>query len=279
MSPRRVNPASTYQMSIADQSVQFDADAFDNVIRGQGVLLTHQRAMRCPSGMRDKNDSIRKVHSAHPNCSNGFIYYDMGSFQGLLTGNGLNAESRDIGNVDSSSAQLTLPRRYNPVGDEPTDRILVAPMDRFYFADESIIVANWELVDSSISGSDRLSFPAIKINKVVDSNLKEYSPSDYRIVKGNISWVNDSPGLDPETGLPVVYSVHYYYRPFFYVKSMGHEIRVTMVEDALGNRTLEKMPQSCTVQREYVFLNEEPQEDASSARQWRQPSDGSFGPR
>jgi hypothetical protein len=265
-------------------SIDFDVDAFDDAIRSKGVLFEHHSGMRCPVGVIDRNDTMRRPHEHHESCSSGFIYTRVGSFQGLLASNGLSVDIRDQGGGDNSTASLTAPRFYSEDDCKPVaDRIYLAPYDRLYYRDENILVKNWELVDAHLTGVDRLSFPVVAVlGDIVDNRGVRYPPGSFSVSGGRIVWAGpDQPGQDPDTGRGRVYSATYLYRPFFYIKSMTHEIRVTQISDPVdGDRRLEKMPQSCVVVREYVFLNQErDSESASDARQVREPADGSFGAR
>lgn len=278
---KRYVPTSVYPTLIpGGEAITFNIDAFDDAIKSQGVLFEHWRAMRCSVGMIDKHDSVRRPHEHHQNCSNGFIYTMAGEFQALLTANQLNKNITDIGKLDTSLATATCPRFYA----ESDIRPYLAPYDRLYYRDETILVPNWELVEASPIGLDRLAFPAVEVHDVEDSRGIKYFPGDYAIQNGQIKWLGQNqPGQDPETGKGIIYTIRYIYRPFWYIKYMIHEIRVAQAESPLtGERLLEKMPQTVMLQREYVFLNEEKDElapDASSARQQRSPSDGGFSDR
>jgi len=278
----RYKPPANIQTVLPEVAITFDTEAFDSLIKSQGVLFQHHIAIRCPVGIIDRHDTLRRPHEHHESCQNGFIYTVVGSFQALLTGNGLNAEFRDPGMADSSQAQASFPRFYSEGEGDEDQRVYLAPMDRLFWADENIRVPNWELVEAHISGRDRLSFPAVSVLQVIDSRGIRYGAGDFELVGGQVHWTGDhQPGIDPETDKGRIYSIRYLYRPFFYIKTMGHEIRVTAVEDPLtGERRIEKMPQSATIVREYVFINQEnDEESASTARQHRSPASGSFGPK
>lgn len=260
--------------------VDFDPEKFDEVISGAGVELEHWRALRCPVGMIDPDDTLRRPHEHHEGCSNGFIYTKVGCFRGLFSGNSMNSDPRDTGVADASTAQITCPRFYAGTEDNPTcrDEVLLAPYDRLYYANAAFVVPNWELIEAHPTGKDRLSFPAERVNIVIDANGKRYSPADFDVVNGWIHWKGQNqPGFNAETGKGVVYSVHYVYRPFWYVQRLGHEIRVANIDDGRGERVTERMPQSATIQREYVYLNQERDPvNSGDARQHREPADGSF---
>lgn len=282
MAPR-YKPEQTYQTQIPTlEAFNFDVDAFDDAIRSQGVMLEHYRAMRCPVGIIDRDDTVRRPHEHHEGCSNGFIYTKVGCFQALFTGNGSSSDSRDQGLAESSSAQITAPRFYAaPEGTpqhECKDRVLLAPYDRLYYPDASFVVGNWELVEAHPSGRDRLSFPAERITAVIDNTGKRYSDADWTVENGWLVWKgSNQPGLDSGTGKGRIYTVHFVYRPFWYVQKLNHEIRVAAIDDPELGRISERMPQGATIQREYVYLNKEQDPvNAGDARMHREPADGSF---
>ena len=49
--------------------VEFDPEEFDVAIRGAGVGFVHYRAMKCPVGIVDRDDS-RRPHEDHSGCFN-----------------------------------------------------------------------------------------------------------------------------------------------------------------------------------------------------------------
>ena len=282
MAPR-YKPTSTYPTQFpGGEAVSFDPVAFDEAIKSQGVMLEHHQGMRCPVGMVDRHDTVRRPHEHHAGCQNGFLYRCEGVFQGLFTGNNANLEFRDQGLADSSQSQVTAPRFYSSDTEVEPKRVYLSPMDKLYYRNEKILVPHWELIESSPDGNDRLQFPAVQVSRVVDNRNVSYGPGDYEVRAGNIVWLGQSaPGIDVETGKGRVYVVHYLYRPWWYIKTMSHEIRVTNIDnDQTGERQAEKMPQSCSVVREYFYLSKESDDAiADDQRLVRGPEDGSFPPR
>lgn len=266
MPGRKYVPSSVVETDIPDgQIVDFSPTNFDEVVAGRGVVFEHFAAMRCPAGLIDKTDSLHRPHPDHSGCSNGFIYRHVGTLQGVFSGNGREFRSTDAGLLDPSMAQITVPRTY--LDGKP---VFLAPMDRLFLAEEGIVVPNWEVVEASPLGIDRLLFPATMVLDIEDSRGIRYQLGDYQLQNGQIKWIGKNPGQDANTGKGIVYSVRYLYRPFWYVTKMNHEIRVFQTLDNDGNRRTERGPQSFTAQREYVFLNEAADDQARNASSLRQ---------
>jgi len=264
---------------LTNTQIYFDSERFSEAIVAHGVLMVHFRAFRCPGGMVDIDDS-RHPNECHLGCSNGFIYTMAGKLNVLFTGNSDSPTIQDIGVLDGSSAQVTFPGHY-----DSGDPAWVACFDRLYLAEENIVVPEWELVETHITGQDRLRRPAVLVQDLVDSAGNSYKQHvDFEVSEGQVKWVDGhGPGMDAETGKGKIYAIRYLYRPYFYIKHISHEIRVAQVDDPIsGERRTAKMPQSVTIQREYQFENEQKDPDAKHPESWRQqrgPREGSFGPR
>lgn len=262
-------------------AISFDNDATDGFIRSQGVQLVHYRAIRCPVGMTDLDDN-RRPHEDHAGCSNGFIYKKVGTVTTVLQGNSNPNKTTDVGFVDGASFYATFARCY----DDLEEKVRVAPYDRFYLVEENVLVPNWQLFLAHQTGEDRLNFPAVKIEHLIDARGIEYTQNEHFIVngRGQIEWLTENrPGIDLETGRGTVCSVRYHYKPFLYVGRILHEIRLSQADNPItGERGVEIMPQQAVVHREFMFLNEQKDEfakDSDSLRQQSSPIDGGFGPR
>jgi hypothetical protein len=273
-------PKSTtyYQTEIPDISISFDPTAFDAAVRSHGVKLEHWQAMRCPIGMTDLDDNQRS-HPDHSGCSNGFLYTRIGNITSLFTSNSTKQEQKDLGLVDGSSVVATFPRGY----DDCDSSFYPAQFDRFYLAEESIVVPTWQLTQTSPSGIDRLNFPIVKVEKIIDSRGVEYKQGDdFSICNGSIKWIpgRHRPTYDLETSKPGIYSIRYLYRPYYYCGTMLHEIRVAQIDSPINSdRSLVRMPQSATLHREWCFRNEANDTQArnpQSPRQEPHVNDGGF---
>jgi hypothetical protein len=271
-------PRQVYTTDLPNAAISFDVDAFDAALRSQGVTFIHWRAMRCPVGMVDEHDS-RRPHEDHSGCSNGFIYSMGGEITCLFTGNSTQSVMAEVGVMDGSTVSVTFPRYY----DGTETPVYVAPFDRLYLAEESVVVPDWQLFRHNPSGVDKLNFPVVSVQDLVDSQNRRYSLGDFEVRDGRLVWVGNRPGVDPETGRGLVCSVRYTYRPYWYVRQLIHEVRVSQVENPYtGVRQVQRMPQAALLQREYVFegsSTDTPSEVSDDPRDAKVPEVGRFGPR
>jgi len=311
-------PVEDILTTIPQERISFDNDAFDAMLRSQGVKLVHYQAMRCPVGMTALDDN-RRPHEDHAGCTNGFIYKKVGVITALFVGNSKHKNPSDLGYWDGSTVQVSFPRYYDQAEDCPADdkqEIFVAPFDRFYLHEESIVVPTWQLFLHHESGIDRLKYPPIKVQALMDSQGISYTEgADFVMFSNQLKWIGRQPseqmtvgpglttalapdGTDPTdiAGINIqnsgdstrgsVCSVRYLYRPFWYVGQIIHEIRVTQETNAYGDRSLKRAPQQVMLHREYVPLTKQADEPGSpgttssdSFRLMPGPADGGFGPK
>lgn len=266
----------SHDIVMAQEVVRFDPAAFDMVLRSHGVLMEHWRAIRCPLGIVDKFDA--RSHGDHSNCSNGFIYRHAGDVTVFFSGNGSNSTLEDMGVVDGSTTQVTLPRFY----DGGEKEIAVQHYDRFFLKEVAASSVNTQLIEAHITGTDRLQYHAIEVEHVIDANGVEYGDRDYDVRDGRIVWgSHNRPHHDPKTGRGTVYSIRYRYIPFWYAKNLIHEVRVSRIYDYEQDKeVLLRMPHAVQLAREFLFENEERDRDGNiSDRDIRAPRSGSFGAR
>jgi hypothetical protein len=263
--------------------VSFDQEAFDLLIESHGVRMLHYMAMRCPIGMIDPLD-IRKQHEEHAGCSHGFLYTYGGEISAVFTGGSGNSKQAAPGYVDDGQVSITPPRFYEGT----TTPFHATTYDRLYLAHEGVFAVTWETFEANASGIDRLAFLAEQVLILVDSEGNRYRQGiEYELVKGRIKWLGNVRPLvsHPSTGKGSVCSARYLYRPYWYVKSMPHEIRVARADLPDGTSIVQRMPQHLQLQREWLFEAElAPSVDSVAAnpvsdRQAPTPRVGSFGPR
>jgi hypothetical protein len=282
----KTDPYGTLDLvtEIPSTLVSFDADAFDEAIRSQGVRLVHYQALPCPVGLTNLDDN-RRPHEDHAGCTNGFLYGKAGVVTGLFTGNSKHKVPDEMGFWDSSTVQISLPRFY----DECDQRLYIAPFDRLYLDDEHLNVVTWQRYIHSDDGVDRLKYPVVEVVRLVDNAGIVYQEGDDFVVQqGLIKWVGRQPvpltGTDSDRG--AICAIRYTYRPYWYVGQLMHELRVTQITGDTGRHT-EKMPQQILAHREYVAQTKDQQPpgsagtgvDADMMRTVMSPMYGGFGPK
>lgn len=263
-------------LNLPEEELGFDPAAFDTMIRGNGVLMQHYRAIRCPIGVTDIFDP--RTHTNHSQCSNGFIYKHAGDVTVSFSGNSTSSRLQVMGIMDGSTVQVTVPRTY----DDSDKEFAVQIYDRLFLKELATTSVNTQLIESSITGTDRLQYKAVEVEHVIDSHGAEYVPGDFEIQDGNVVWSKDRrPPFDPKTNRGTTYAIRYRYTPFWYVDRLIHEVRVAKVMKFPEQEVkLERMPHGLLLKREYLFENEERVRNVKSDER-DQPSQrsGSFGSR
>ena len=283
MKNKKPTEGNQYLTDLPQDQISFDVSAFDETLRSHGTKLVHYKAMRNPIGMTDKYDIRRpdeEAINAGYDVSNGFIYKPAGEVTVFFYNNSMNTGHKDIGMIDNAQAVITVPRFYDS---DPAKRVYLSPYDRLCFKDCEISVPTWETVATSASGIDRLQYPAISVEYVIDNHGVEYfQDKDFVISNGNIQWLTQhKPGMNVKLGRPDIYVIRYLYQAHYYVKQLIHEVRVSQHTDpATYERTLERMPYQAVIQREYAFLSDRRSEDGKDKRDARTPEEGgNLGPR
>lgn len=280
--PRQASAAQGHQLPINlnDYQISYDKEQFDTFISGQGITVVHYRAIPDPTGMLSRGDN-HAVASSRAS-SDGFLYKRAGECKVLFTSNLQDYSIQDEGSISAATAYMTLPRFYS---DSPEEAVLVHPWDRFYLKDIEVRVVNFQLIEASSLGVDRLQYPATCVELLVDSSGTQYKQGvDFTITEeGHIKWQTQKrPGWNAELQRGVVYSVRYRYTPFFVCSRLIHEIRVSQVTNPANfQRNVERMPYFVQVVREHVFhdTNRDPKKpDADDRFQDAPPVGGSTGP-
>src|SRR5688572_17413775 len=277
MPPKPSAPETIYGLVFPSDAVSFDVEKFDEFIRSQGVQLVHFRAMPCPVGLSDPDD-MRQSHDHHQDCSNGHIYTKAGVITTGFLGNSADLRFQDMGRMDGSTVNIVIPRFYD---DKPNERVEVSELDRMYLQEEGITVTTFYRFAAHSSGVDRLIFPVVRVVDLMDSHGKRYKEGvHFEVSGGELRWFqNQGPGVDPATGKGTVCAIRFAYRPFWYVKSLVHEVRVCQAEDEFGERVVQRMPQQAVLQREYQFQKEQNDSQVISPEKRKKPGpdDGGFG--
>lgn len=263
--PRRRKPrkpeGNQIPTTIPSEQISFDREGFDEMIRSQGVRLVHYRAIPDPTGMLTRGDghpSGAEHGVVGPGGSDQYLYQEGGILQAFFQSNST-SEPLDVqGVISTSSAYITLPSTYEKTSENSeSEPVIVSDQDRFYLKDIEVRVVAKQFVEASVTGVDRLQYPATSVEYLVDSRGVRYCQGEDFILRedGTIYWTGQKqPGQDPGTGRGVVYSVRYRYVPFFIVARIIHEIRVAQVTDMMTfERSLERMPYQVYAVREKVY--------------------------
>jgi hypothetical protein len=250
---------SSESMDLPSVVVSFDRDAFVEFIDGSATRLAHWVAMPCPVGIVSLNDN-RRPHPDHSNCQGGFIYTFAGHIATALQGNTKKKSLEDGGFIDSSSQLATFNLQY-----EDGTPFSVAPFDRFYIeepATAQILIPMFERYVHSQSGIDKVKYPVESVQVLMDNRGEFFKQgTDFVVRNGGIVWTGTNrpaeqlgigPGYnDSGSDSGAVCAIRYFFRPYYYVGQVLHDLRVAQIDDVDG-RTLQRMPQQVMLYREYM---------------------------
>jgi hypothetical protein len=269
--PKVRNP-KTGQMFVGQQpagqsQVALNPQAFNELIHAHGIRMIHSRPMPCPRRL----DITAADHDPSCNeCHNGFLYYGDREFFGVMMGNDQNRQYQMNGTWDTSTSQILVPSKY--ADGKPFDLQL---FDQIEIPDFS--VRYYQLVEHSQMGIDKLHFPAVLVDKLIDANGREYHPGKDFFVndKGYIQWSlgGDRPGYNLDIDRGVIYSVNYYTKASFTVISLPHQMRVTQTMLEGGHGAQEIFPQLAVVRKD--FMPHDPADKVGSSDR-PEPRDGQF---
>ena len=205
-----------------------------------------------------KDSARRPDATPNENVSNGYYYIKAGTFHALISGNTKEVKATTGGVIDPSIAQITPCRFYESDFNCKPKRVYLAPIDRLYLTNSSILVTHSDLQEASISGVDSLKFPVVEVLDLVDSNGQDYTEADYDVKNGQIVWKDGRPrpGWNMEAGKGQVYSIRYLYQPYWYIHRIIHEIRVVQTINDEGESDMIQAPQSAIVAREFVHQDQ-----------------------
>lgn len=254
-----------------------DMERFDSFIEGQGVDIEIFSALICPL---EATSTEAGNHMGHSQCSNGFIYKCQGRIRAAFVGNSGNPNFQPYGIERDAVAYMTVPRFYDQPHGKP---VIIGHYYRIYLADCETPVVNSERIEHNATNIDRPSFPIMDVLALMDSHGKEYrSGVDFDIVGGDIHWRQGrDPGFQTDLNRGEIFSIEYTYKPFYYVKHIPHETRVTRVLHPItGEEQLVRAPYQLVLEREWVShtknrVLQEPGQQRSIAA----PRSGGFGPR
>lgn len=258
-------------------NVFFVPELFDSLVKQHGVLLEHFIALPCPQS--DKNiHNVRSNHKDH-SCEDGFYYVCAGRFLGIMTNSPKNDRFRAEGIIDSATCWVIVPRSYELNG----QKIYFSPYDKIYVADEKykeVLVPNFENMEASTTGIDRLRFPICQLTHIIDKNGQpSYQKDvDFKVTKdGDLQWISQNrPQFNPALSEGGVYSVRYLYRPYWYIATVEHEIRLSRVLNPnTDEKEVVRLPQYLRCIRERYFRDKNQTDQYDDPRETHVPSSGS----
>jgi hypothetical protein len=266
------------QLRFPAGSVAFDPDKIDQTIQSHGTRFLHYTAMFNPIGLIDENDARRPDAETDSDATNGLTYIKAGYFRAIISGNSKEIRAMEGGLLNSARAQITPQRYYEEQWGADPERVYLAPFDRLFLDNEKILVVRHELATAHETGLDRLRFPVAKVKAIVDSNGSQYYPDDYQIEEGCLRWVGKRPGINPNTGKGVVYSIRYLYRPYWLVDHLVHDLRLVQHEEMSKKETI-SMQQCAIINREYVYHSKQKDPERQDQESINAPADGGLSPK
>jgi hypothetical protein len=271
------------------QSVTMNPDAINNFIDGLGIRFMHFQAIPDPLFKRSE-DSPR--HSFNQEDSymfektnvytreNGFLYFPKAVVVGIFMSNSKNLQSSSAGLHNFSTASISFNRYYEGT----TEVVEISEYDKLIPCENGVefFTTSWQSLDHNPTGTDRLQYPAIAVRILIDSSGKTYKQDvDFTLQEGQIKWTGSNrPGYDKDTGRGRVCSVRYIYRPYYYVREVGHDIRIRpSIDQDTGIVSSKGSGPMCSIQREYVFVNSRNADDSDITQQLDNMDTDNTGPR
>jgi hypothetical protein len=276
-------------------------DAENNFISGLGILFDHYIAI--PNVLwEDTQGDIRRSFGEEGGnqfgldqkfafIENNFVYKYAGQVWGIFQGN--TKDFRDLANglYSESGAFVTFNRYYRNCD----KYITMAEFDKLIpsVSGEQFFSVNWEKTVANSVGRNRLQYRAVKITNVIDTRGVEYvEGKDFVNDCGDLVWLNtpdaSRPGINPKTGKGYLIAVRYTYKPWFYVKFLAHDVRISRSFDSVtgdyespvdenGHLAYRPGPMAANIVSEYVFRDQRTVSDEFDSQ--IQEGDDNEGPR
>jgi hypothetical protein len=222
--------------------------AFQDLIENHGIKMRIQRPVPCPN--------IRSLdapqHESNCNlCVNGSVHFDQREFIGAPMGDTMDRKFGSNGTWDLDQANIIVPTH-----DLNGQNLDVNYFDAIVLPDFS--VRYYQRVEHSQSGFDRLQFPALSLDFVIDSSGKQYRVGiDVIVEEGRLQWIGERPGYDPFLKVGKIYSVSFYTTPQFTVVGLPHQLRMAQTHIKAGQgqpaRNVQaRFPQLVVVRRDFI---------------------------
>lgn len=271
-------------------AVKSDALAWNDFISGLGMRMQHWSYIPYVLGASDVG-MLRFYESTPvpPSQTNNFIYDNNGiyKYEGdvfvIWQSNSKQLTMMPAGYYPQSNGMVTINRHYidseRIVGLSEFDKLIpVINGDPLEYAS-----VNWEKIQHNPTGIDRLMFQAVLVEHLIDANGVQYTQNiDFVLDNGYIKWLNGGkrPGLDPNTGIGMIYAIRYRYVPSFYIKYAAHELRSHATLDPnTGETKMIRGPMTAMVQIDWVFLQSISDQQSSQYGARMAGDGGNTGPR
>lgn len=242
------------------------------------LLQTSPGDVRHSFGYDDGNQQFMESDRFHR--ENGFIYVKKGKVLGIFQGNSKDFKNLVAGLYDDSGATVSLNRHYQ----DSEEKIKVSENDKLVpceLSDEFFSV-NWQKFTHNPTGVDRMQFKVCEVIFLIDSDGVQYLfGQDFKIENGSIEWINggNRPGLDKKTGQGKTCSVRYTYKPYYYIKTVLHDIRIRPQITEDGDLKGKAGPVLVQVQADWIYLDRRNADDKDTASQLDEGDGENSGPR
>jgi len=211
---------------------------------------------------------------------NGFIYVKKGVIYGTFMNNSKDFKNIAAGLYGASGATISMDRYYK----DTTEKITVSENDKLIPCElpSEFFSVNWQKFTHNPTGIDRMQFKVCEVLFLIDSDGVAYQKDQhFQVVNGYIQWIDGAsrPGIDEQTGSGKVCAIRYTYKPFYYIKTVLHDIRIRPKLEPDGNVTPKAGPVLAMVQADWVYLQHRTQEDKDTAQVLESGDGGNTGPR
>lgn len=264
--PIKMPGMSRFQMQTPLIETTLNPAIFEQLIKSQGIRILHAKPVPCPF-VTDISQSYHSPSCAE--CLNGFVYFGPREFVGVIMSNTLERRFGINGTWDVDSLQLLV-----PVFDSGGQRLDVSYFDQLILLDTPL-VRYYQRVEHSQSGIDRLHFPAVSIEFILDNSGQRYLPGvDVEIKDGRLHWIGKRPQWDSVLDKGSIFSVSYYVRPSLTVLHLPHQLRMAQTQSEPGsNNITERYPQLAICRKDFLPFDSA---DVVGEPDVAEPGSGSF---
>jgi hypothetical protein len=223
-----------------------DPKGFEELIKNRGLRWKLEKSAYCPNltdldaGQHDPNCKL---------CNNGLLFFGEEVIWGILQNQRLEKFYEIHGVWDIGEAMVTF-SAYTEDG-KPID---LQHFDRLTCLDYEF---RWsELLEHSITGIDRLRYPALSMEFCATARKTYYIDEHFIITpEGHIQWLSssDQPGYDQINQKGEIVTYVYTARPVFLIVQLIHELRATKAFDSGTNAIMPvRLPQTVLIRRDYL---------------------------